>query len=85
MFLSGISLVKLTFTCSSRIEKIFKLLPNRMRSAVITGAQVIESPILYKMDMVNRVSAFQNYHNFSDVIAEQTKQASEKSEPLKSE
>ena len=26
------------------------------------------------MEIVNRVSAFQNYHNFSDVIAQRTKQ-----------
>ena len=41
--------------------------------------------ILYKMEPVNRVSAFQNYQIFSDVIAERTKQASENSEPIKSE
>ena len=33
---------------------------------------------LYKMEIVNRVSAFQSYQNFSDVIAERMKQASEK-------
>ena len=37
------------------------------------------------MEIVNRVSAFQNSHNSSDVIAERTKQASENSEPIKIE
>ena len=36
------------------------------------------------MELVNRVSAFQNYQNFSDVIAERPKPASENSEPIKS-
>ena len=42
-------------------------------------------PILYKMEIVNRVSAFQNYQNFSDIIPEKPKPASENSEPIKSE
>ena len=33
--------------------------------------------ILYKLDPVNRVSAFQNHQRFSDVIAERSKRASE--------
>ena len=37
------------------------------------------------MEIANSVSAFQSYRNFSDVIAERTKQASENSEPIKSE
>ena len=30
----------------------------------------LESYILYKMELVNRVSAFKNYQNLSNVIAE---------------
>ena len=41
--------------------------------------------IQYKMEIVNRVSAFHNYQVFPDVIAVRTKQASENSEPIKSE
>ena len=38
------------------------------------------------MEIMNRVSAFQNYQNFSDVIAKRPKLASENSEePIKSE
>ena len=37
------------------------------------------------MEIVNRVSAFLNYQNFSDVTAEKPKPASENGEPLKSE
>ena len=40
---------------------------------------------LYKMEIVNHVSVFQNYQNFSDVIAERPKLASENSQPIKSE
>ena len=40
---------------------------------------------LYKMEIVNRVSAFQNYQNFSRVIAEETKPASDDSQSTKSE
>ena len=35
------------------------------------------------MEIVNRVSAFQKYQNFSAVIAERPKQVSENSEPIK--
>ena len=38
----------------------------------------------YKMEIVNRVSAFQT-HNFSDVMAERTKRASENSSPMKNQ
>ena len=37
------------------------------------------------MEVVNRVSASQNYQNISNVIAERPKPASENSEPMKSE
>ena len=37
------------------------------------------------MEIVNRVSAFQNYQIFSNVIAERQKPASENSELIKSE
>ena len=37
------------------------------------------------MKLVNRVSAFQNYQNFSDVIAVAMNQASENSELLKND
>ena len=37
------------------------------------------------MEIVNRLSTFQTYQNFSDVMAETTKRASENSEPIKSE
>ena len=37
------------------------------------------------MEIVNRVSVFQNYQNFSDVIAEVANQAGEDSEPIKSQ
>ena len=40
---------------------------------------------LYKMEIVNHVSVFQNYQNFSDVIAERPKLASENSQPIKTE
>ena len=43
------------------------------------------NPILNKMEIVNRVSAFQNYQNLSDVIGERPKPASENSKPIKSE
>ena len=35
------------------------------------------------MEMVNRVSAFRNYQNFSDVITERPKPVSENGEPIK--
>ena len=35
------------------------------------------------MEIVNRVSAFWNYQNFSNVIAEKPKPASENCEPIK--
>ena len=35
------------------------------------------------MELVNHVSAFQNYQNLFDVTAEGTKEASENSEPTK--
>ena len=35
------------------------------------------------MEIVNHVSAFENYQNFSNVIAERPKPGSEKSEPIK--
>ena len=35
------------------------------------------------MEIVNRVSAFEKYENFSDILAERTKQASENSGPIK--
>ena len=41
------------------------------------------SAILCKIELENRVLAFQNYQNFSDVIAERPKPASENSEPKK--
>ena len=37
------------------------------------------------MEIVSRVSAFQNQWSFSDVIGEGTKQESENGEPIKSE
>ena len=37
------------------------------------------------METVTRVSAFQNAHNFSKVIAEATKHVSENNEPIESE
>ena len=37
------------------------------------------------MEIVNHVSAFENYQNFSNVIAERPKPGSEKSEPIKNE
>ena len=37
------------------------------------------------MEIVNRASAFQNYQNFSDVIAKRTKPASENSKPIENE
>ena len=39
--------------------------------------------LVYKMEIVNRVSAFQNYQKLSDVIADRPKPASENSERLK--
>ena len=42
-------------------------------------------PILYKMETVNRTSAFQIYQKSSDAIAKRTKLVSENSEPIKSD
>ena len=39
--------------------------------------------ITYKIELVNRVSFFQNYPKFSDVIAERTKKASENGAPVR--
>ena len=41
--------------------------------------------IQYKMEIVNRVSAFQNGQNVSDIITGRPKPASENSEPIKNE
>ena len=40
--------------------------------------------MLYNIEIVKLVSAFQNYRNFSDVIAEKTKSENENSEPIES-
>ena len=37
------------------------------------------------MEIVNLISAFQNFQNFSDVIAKATKPASANSKPIKNE
>ena len=48
------------------------------------GANILDS-ILNEMEMVNRVSAFQNYQNYSDVIPERPKPASWNCEPTENE
>ena len=37
------------------------------------------------MEKISRVSAFRNYYNFSDIVAERPKSPSENSETIKSE
>ena len=48
-------------------------------------SSVFRASILYKMEIANGVSAFQNYQHFSDVMAERPEPGSANSEPMKSE
>ena len=45
--------------------------------------EIDNANILYKMEIMNHVSGFQKLHSFSDVNAERTKPASERSKRMK--
>ena len=66
------------YMCSWYTRRCF---PASIRNNVV--GKNVESYI--KKEILNRVSAFQNYQIFSDVIAERTKPANENREPIKSD
>ena len=65
--------------------KIFLKLSPSYKIILHFNFGLTQTKILYRMELVDCVSDFQNYQNFSDVTVEKPKPASEKSEPIKCE